>query len=143
MDGYFVTVPTPHSLEGICYKADFNGDGYLDILAIGNDNKINIYLAKGENEYGSVTQSWENGYLELEWVSDNTTLYINDYNSDGREDIIIDSDGDGGISAILYADADGGFSEIEQKWIYQPEVESRPVPPYIQYLLKHPLESMD
>jgi len=112
--------------SGQCIYADFNGDGIQDLLVQGNtDNDTNyLFIADNDGVYKSISQTWLNGYLGLEWASNTSTLYIDDYNSDGRADIILDSGVNNGVSAVLYTNDQGLFSSVNQTWVYQEETNS-------------------
>ena len=129
MDDISVPIHVNFTPEGMCYHADFNGDGRLDVLVQGHtpDDQSYLFLADNTGAFNSVSQSWRNDYLGLDWSSNNSDLFIDDYNADGRADIIVDSGLNGGTSAILYADGDGKFSVLEYAWENVNTVVNKPV----------------
>ncbi len=125
LDDLLVPVPTaPKTPNGVCYQADFNGDGILDLLVQGltaSDETV-IYLGDNAGKYRNIQQRWSNTYLGLNWGANASTLYIADYDADGKLDVMVASSS--AISGILYADTNYKYGSLAYTWAQTPSSSS-------------------
>ena len=127
VDDIMILVPTPFNPPGIRILADFNGDGKVDLLvqALDASGTTYLFLADGNGKYTAISQSWKNGHLNLDWSADKSTLWVSDYNGDGRADIIIEPKAVDGLNALLYTGSGANpINSVAQSWDNTP-----PTPP--------------
>jgi hypothetical protein len=91
--------------------ADFNGDGIPD-LAILSDNGVVILLGNGD---GNFTQAAKSPLAIGASDSDNTSIAVGDFNSDGIADLIVtntawSSSGSVGTAIVLLGNGNGTFT---------------------------------
>ena len=113
-----IIIPAPYNPVGERHYGDFNGDGITDLLvqAINSNDASYIFLGETQGKYVGIHQQWRNGHVGLQWSSNQSTIYINDYNGDGRDDIVVDSNVAGGDSGMLYAGSAGRFDYLHLSW---------------------------
>ncbi len=118
LDDLLVPIPAPYDAGGMCYKADFDGDGIDEYLVQGFTSSDQTIILKQTSvgKYGSVHQRWDNNHLGLDWSANNVSLYVDDYNNDSRADIILDSNQVGGTSGLIYAEGNGSFEKLIVAW---------------------------
>lgn len=111
-----LVIPAPADPKGTPILADFNGDDRTDLLVQppNGTGTVYLFLADSNGKYTTVSQSWNAAFLSLAWGKDASTLYVGDYNSDGRADIIVESKSAGGRNALLYNNGNGLFDAIYQ-----------------------------
>ena len=104
--------PSTHS----AVPADFNGDGRVDALlqplqATGGGA---ILLQDGTGSLSVVAQSWEPGYLGLDWSTAKSRITAADLNGDGQDDVIVQPTSSGGTAAVLITDPSQQILQIAQ-----------------------------
>ena len=91
--------------DGVEVKfGDFDGDGDNEIFLQSKSAGGTSYIVNGD---GTVSQTLTNGYLGIDWSTENTFEFI-DQNGDGRLDLTI-TDSDGNVT-VIYASATGTFT---------------------------------
>lgn len=125
--GISTPIVVPFTPQGLCHKADFNGDGKIDLLVQGSNSSATnyLFLADSSGNYRLISQQWSNGHLGLDWTADKSDLYVGDFNADGRADILLDARTQGGTSALLASGVDGLQSTILLTWDTYTPVDSR------------------
>lgn len=112
--------------------ADFNGDGYLDLIYCGTtssntkgaiskiyiNNKGNGTFTELENPVIEVQATGETKKVSLKGVWNIPNISIADYNKDGKPDILIAGNWNSGIpgsyiAALYRNNGDGTFNEVE------------------------------
>src|SRR5258706_5318071 len=105
---FFSGIVQGPSLLGPAVLADFNGDGILDIAAASIPMGIFVLLGKGDGTFGSA----------LVTRTDQVTLSlaVDDFNGDGKPDIVTAEIGNAGnkVANILLGNGDGTFLEAYQ-----------------------------
>lgn len=74
-DDLLIPVPSaPKTPNGVCYQADFNGDGILDLLVQGltSADETIVYSGDSAGKYRNIHQRWGNSYLGLNWAANIT-----------------------------------------------------------------------
>src|SRR5487761_396995 len=106
-----VAASTPQAISG-----DFNGDGRLDALMQPADDtgQTSIILSDSTGQLTIPGQTWNSGYLGLNWGQSNSVIHVGDLTGNGRDDVLVQSLTTGGPSAVLLSDANGQFAAINQ-----------------------------
>ena len=104
--------PTTH----VAVPADFNGDGRLDALLqpLQASGGGAILLQDGTGSLSVVAQSWEPGYLGLDWSTASSRITAADLNGDGQDDVIVQPTASGGTAAVLITDPSLQLLQIAQ-----------------------------
>jgi len=103
--------------DGKMAYADFNADGFLDLVVAGQDTEYNEYLAVLTND---ATGHFTTTVLENEGLS-GSTVDTGDLNNDGYYDFIVigdDADYNGWVNIFLYNPVEGNFSKAEGAGLY-------------------------
>lgn len=105
---------------------DFDGDHQKELFlqATTPGGASAIVHADSAGHLVAVTQPVPDGYLGLHWDSQDVTLYVGDFNGDGRQDLLVQvnagaSVGDQPAYALLLADQNGQFTQINESWTDQ------------------------
>ena len=85
---------------------DFNGDGRMDALLQPLDEATQgaLVLQDGQGNLSVVAQSWNPGYLGLDWSVGKTWLTAADLNGDGQDDVLAQPVSSGNNAAVLITD---------------------------------------
>jgi len=90
-----------HDSEDIGF-ADFNLDGYLDIIIVSEDDKTNeLYLNNGDGTF-------KDGGDKIPVTGTSNSVVIYDLNKDGAPDVLI---GNNGQNNVLINDGEGNFKD--------------------------------
>ena len=102
---------------------DFSGSGRQSLLlqttTPSGMNMIAVPDASGV--FDTTGQVWPDGYLGLQWSSQDVTLYTGDFTGNGRTDLLLQvnnpaSDTQVPAYALLLSDSSGNFTQIAQSW---------------------------
>lgn len=97
------------------YPGDFNGDGKDDVLVIAKDaaSYSGIFITDGSNTPAVQHQSWNSGFLGINWHSGNYTAVIGNFDGVNGEDVLLQSTASG-TSFLLLTNSDGRLFGIHQ-----------------------------
>jgi RHS repeat-associated protein len=100
---------------------DFDGDRHKELLlqAAKRGGTGAMLHADVNGQLVAVIQQFADGFLGRHWSAQDETLYVGDFNGDGRQDLLVQSHMEGqgeSYYALLLADGDGRFTHIAETW---------------------------
>lgn len=107
----------------VLVAGDFDGDRQNELLlqAVNPGDGSAIVHADPTGRLVAVTQPIPDGYLGRSWSSRDVTLYVGDFNGDGRQDLLLQlkasvPPANQARYALLLADPNGQFLQVNQSW---------------------------
>ena len=96
------------------YPGDFNGDARDDLLVVARDpaGLSGIFTASG-GQPSVQLQSWNSGFLGINWHSNNFSVVVADFDANNRDDVLLQRNGSGN-SFLLLANSEGKLHAIHQ-----------------------------
>jgi RHS repeat-associated protein len=97
------------------YSGDFNGDGKGDLLVIAKNTAglSGIYATDASGQPTTQLQSWNSGFLGINWQDSRYTAVIGNFNGVGGDDVLLQRNGTG-TSFLLPTNSQGELFGISQ-----------------------------
>lgn len=78
---------------------DFNGDGRDDLFLQANDgmHRSGIALSGARGDFKTLSSSWQNNALGVDWSHDLSSIVAGDFSGTGRSELLVRSRGDSGV----------------------------------------------